>query len=258
MSNSATSCVGCVFLSCRLSCFIFVMCVGFILSCLVFVVLWLVCVFSLSCRVLYWSCLVCSLSFSLSLCLLKEENLCLSPRKQTVLFCDSVLCPLPLWLCRAVLSRVFAQDKTTPDTKTPHQDQETKTRLDRTPRTALLCESSSPRRNDPILPPTERARAVDLTHHGKRAHTNGVSWTERNEGPLPTQTMAFVQRTTRDRNTVGFRKEATASGVGPGAYNNAPTQLGKVRPSYAPFGSSNQSRCLCVCCVNVTLLTVLT
>jgi hypothetical protein len=54
--------------------------------------------------------------------------------------------------------------------------------------------------------------------------------------------MSFVARTTRDNNNVGFRKEATMAAVGPGAYNNSPTKMGKVRPSYAPFGSSNQSR----------------
>lgn len=51
--------------------------------------------------------------------------------------------------------------------------------------------------------------------------------------------MAFVARTTRERNSVGIPRGATAAHVGPGAYSVG-SGFGPKHPSYAPFAATSE------------------
>lgn len=51
--------------------------------------------------------------------------------------------------------------------------------------------------------------------------------------------MAFVCRTTRDNNRVGFPKQAGTDSVGPGSYSSSYSSIKRSKPSFAPFGGSS-------------------
>ena len=51
--------------------------------------------------------------------------------------------------------------------------------------------------------------------------------------------MAFLSRTTRESNRVGFSKSQTADSVGPGSYN-PPSSFKSKKPSFTPFSTSSR------------------